>query len=132
MPEKSLFKENKHAITIVSQLTSKTEAEPFLATKQSLAEMESYRKMLVKSRTIQVLNNGQSVSAMFFRIYILTLKMPYGYHITLCKVLALIDEISLAFANIGLFALLWMFLNMFKGLAKKLRSMTKKTSPKLV
>jgi hypothetical protein len=132
MPEKSLFKENKHAITIVSRLTSKTEAEPFLATKQSLAEMESYRKMLIKSRTIQVLNNGQSVSAMFFRIYILTLKMPYGYHITLCKVLALIDEISLAFANIGLFALLWMFLNMFKGLAKKLRSMTKKTSPKLV
>jgi hypothetical protein len=101
---------------------------PFRVSTSTLAAIRHYRQTLAASRTIQAIRDGQSVSSLFLRLYLLSLKTPYRYHRILCAFLHAVDEIGEVLDQLGILRVFFVALGLLfwpllapRRLAKRLR-----------
>jgi len=100
-----LYVKSKDAFPLMELLTANPEplgAKQFKVTRNTLISLDVYLRDLVKSGSIQAINNGQSLSSNFIQTYINSFKHPYFIHCTLCRFLELIDSAAALFTTIRL------------------------------
>lgn len=123
--EQSLFNKSSQASALITELTSGERSQDFIVTDQTLEQIRTHLKALIQSQTIQAIRGGQSMSSLFLGPYLLSLKLPYRYHLFLCNTLALVDGFSEFTYNIGLFRILLLLTKTLTPAYKKLKRMTR-------
>jgi hypothetical protein len=114
-----LYRTGAQAPALVALLTADPEpvgAQAYRVTDQTLQQIELYRQQLVRSRTIQVARDGQSVSSAFSDLYAQSLKAPYAVHVALCHGLGWLDQLGDLLVALRLFQMLRPLLNLMGSL----------------
>jgi len=96
LPCTTLYLFNNNATDLFKLLLLDPEpysARVFTVSRQTLREIECYRRDLSNTCSIQVVNNGQSSSSAYLDLYLQSLKSPYVFHVGLCHGLALLDNL---------------------------------------
>jgi hypothetical protein len=99
-----LMRQDADVLSTMSLLLASPAASiPFRVTDQLLMDIDTYRKRILDSRTIQVAFDGEALSATLTPLFIKTLKLPYQVHLWLCTFLNVIDHVTEVLNRAGLF-----------------------------
>jgi hypothetical protein len=109
-----LYQKSSQAAALVRNLVSPGGDQNLLVTDQTLEQINAYRKTLVRSRAIQAIREGQSMSSLFLKPYLFTLKTPYIYHLIFCSLLGIFDRLSEFINTIGLLRVLLLALEFLR------------------
>lgn len=71
-----------------------------------LTSIHAYLAALRESRSIQVANDGQAASSIFFDVYLESLKAPYSTHLKICSLLKVLDDVVEVLDGLNLYPLI--------------------------
>lgn len=123
-----LKQKSKTAVELSQLLTAFPEpyaATQYVVDQDTLCEIESYRKRILRSRTIQALADGESLSASFTTEYLKSFKYPYWLHHLLGKFFVWLDLFGDVLANLKVFRLVLMMLKLL-GISWAFRAMIRR------
>lgn len=126
---RSLYDKSAKASQLVGEIISglkDPDASPYVATPEMLASIKNYQNVLMSSGTIQAIRDGQSVASFFIRIYLLTLKTPYRYHLIACYILKIIDDVGVVLYKLGILKAMLMLIVIIHRLISLPRRITRK------
>ncbi|WP_413681408.1 glycosyltransferase [Prochlorococcus sp. MIT 1318] len=83
------------------------EAMAYRVNQKSLDTIDRYRRTILRSRSIQALKDGQSLSSSFLDVYAYSFKSPYWLHRYFGKALQMLDDTANCLASIHLLTPAW-------------------------
>ena len=113
MQSNSLYVKTVQAVRLLELISSTPQpvgSEQYIVNDSTIKSIKQYKNEINKSRTVQALNNGQSYSSLFIRLYLHTLKSPYRLHKLLTYLLVFIDNIADLLATLKMQKILFLII----------------------